>query len=61
MRCGIVLLKISVLSFFGSQLIEEGIQYVINVSFRVHGFVKKYGANDSPRTYSAPHTLLFTM
>ncbi|PNF28127.1 hypothetical protein B7P43_G11874, partial [Cryptotermes secundus] len=61
MCCSVVLLKIPVLSFFGIQLIEEGIQYVINVPIRVHGIVEKYGANDSPRAYSTPHTHLFTI
>jgi hypothetical protein len=43
------LLKIPIWSFFSSQLIEERIPYNINVEVRVHGFVEKYGANDSSR------------
>jgi hypothetical protein len=48
------------LSFFSSQLTEERIQY-INVAVRAHGFVEKYGASDSARTYSISHPHLFTM
>jgi hypothetical protein len=40
------------LPFFSRQPTEEQIQYIINVAVRVHGFVDKLGANDSPRTYN---------
>jgi hypothetical protein len=50
MCCSVILLKIFILYFFSSQVTEEGIQNVVNVSVRFHGFVEKYGANDSPRT-----------
>jgi hypothetical protein len=38
--CAVVLLKIPMLSFFSSQLIEEWIQYIINAAVRIHGFVE---------------------
>jgi hypothetical protein len=41
MCCSVVLLKIHMLSSFSSQLIEERIQYVINVAVRVYSFVEK--------------------
>jgi hypothetical protein len=41
MCCSVVVQKIPMLPFFSSQLIEERIQYIINVAVRVHGFVEK--------------------
>jgi hypothetical protein len=38
--CAVVLLEIPMLSFFSSQLIEERVQYIINVAVRIHGFVE---------------------
>jgi hypothetical protein len=38
--CAVVLLKIPMLSFFSSQLIEEQIQYIINLAVRIHSFVE---------------------
>jgi hypothetical protein len=61
MWCSIVLLKIPMLSLFSSHLIEERIQYIINVAVRFRGFVEKWGANDSLWSYSTPQPHLFTM
>jgi hypothetical protein len=61
MRSSVVLLNEATLSFVINQLFEKWYQYIPKVWVRVHGFVVKYSTDDSPSTYSTPHSKLYVI